>query len=218
MIKIIATDFDGVLVESNKVKEFTAWDELLRTAGFAPPELFWRARERVGKEGTRYDILRAVFSEIGTDGRSIEPLVQEYAERYNAIVQDALGREGLAPGAAGAIQRLTEKYPLYIISATPEQALRQSVEQLGIIDFFTGVCGAPMSKKDHLRSIFQSSSVSPDEVIFIGDDERDWVAAEEAGCGFVGIPNEFNRWQPDEKRFPLIPSFAGLESFLLDLA
>src|SRR3989338_7075205 len=119
MIKVIVFDFDGVLVDSNRLKR-EAWFKL-----FAPEEvsdeLIMDVLEKV--KATRYDILREIFMRLGKPEGEIESLVSQYAGRYNDIVQAGIFSMGLNPWAEEILSNLKPKFNLYLNSATSEEVL-----------------------------------------------------------------------------------------------
>lgn len=190
MIRVIIFDFDGVIVDSNRLKR-EAWFKLF-------PE-----RKKI-PQGTRFEALRAIFTELGKPNDEIEALVTEYAERYNRMVQKGIAEIGLIPEAKEVLGDLASRYALYLNSATPSDALRETVENLGLGRFFKRVFGAPPSKISNLKNIIEIEGVKEREVVFVGDGESDYEAARACGISFVGIKNDFNNW--NDTQFPLVPN------------
>ncbi|MFY9463342.1 MAG: hypothetical protein WAP52_04120, partial [Candidatus Sungiibacteriota bacterium] len=78
MIKTVVFDFDGVIVDSNALKD-AAFFALFTDHPQVSEELVRDVHAR--NDGTRFDILRDIFVRAGTAQGEIEPLVQEYALR-----------------------------------------------------------------------------------------------------------------------------------------
>src|SRR3989338_4533104 len=117
MIKIIVFDFDGVLVDSNRLKQ-EAWFKVFKPEE-ASRELIRNILAEI-KE-TRYDILREIFRRLGTPAEEIEPLVLSRAQRFNEFVQSGISSMGLNPGVREALSELKPKFRLYLNSATPRE-------------------------------------------------------------------------------------------------
>ena len=83
---------------------------------------------------------------------------------------------------------------MFVSSATPTNTLQRIIGMRGWSDLFDGIMGSPDSKEDHLRSILFSNNYSLSEVIYIGDSEVDQKAALLIGCKFIGIGENWNRF------------------------
>ncbi|MEK7090342.1 MAG: HAD hydrolase-like protein [Patescibacteria group bacterium] len=197
MFKVIVFDFDGVLVDSNRIKD-EAWSDVF---GDLPEnekqvalELFPKVAVR-----TRYVILDEIFRALGRRDAERITLIRAHAEKYNQITQTGILRKGLIGGVWEALEELSKKYKLYLNSSTPIEALGESVDNLGIGKFFAEIFGRPETKESALEKIFALEQVGGNQTGFVGDGEPDRVAAEAYGCFFIGILSGFTNWTKNEK-------------------
>lgn len=213
MIKVIVFDFDGVLVDSNRLK-YEAWFKIFR-----PEEVSHELIRNVLVEvkETRYDILREIFRRLGAPTEEIESLVVRSAERFNEAVQNGISSMGLNPGVREVLSELKPKFRLYLNSATPEKALLETVERLGIRDSFEEIYGQsePGSKVKNLKKIIEKENFLPQEVSVVGDGEDDMKAAQALGCPFIGVANDWNGWK--EKEFPLVSNLSEIKNLILKI-
>jgi HAD superfamily hydrolase (TIGR01549 family) len=206
MIKVLVFDFDGVIADSNRPK-YEAWFQLFPASEGVSPELIKKVLDRV--KFTRFDILRQIFTELKRPADKIEQLVKIYAEKYNRLAQAGIGKVGLFPEVPQVLEGLSKNYKLYLNSATPDEALAETVNKLGIARFFKQIFGISFaSKEDNLRQITTKEKVAGEEIVFVGDADSDYRAAANCGCLFVGMVNEFNNWQ--NQNFPLISNLGEL--------
>ena len=129
-IKTIVFDFDGVIVDSNRLK-LDAWFKIFPADLGVTHEEIVESLERVRE--TRFDILRDIFLKKGIEGEKNAAMVAEYAEKWNSIVQKGMV---LMPGVSDILLKTSAKFPLYINSATPVEPLRETVKNLSIHQYF----------------------------------------------------------------------------------
>lgn len=201
-------DFDGVIVESNDLKN-QAWGELF--AADYPQHVDEILRFQLENVGlSRYDKFPVIYRDIlgipFPDGE-MERLDREFSR---LVVDGVLACE-LVPGARPFLERRQLSYLLYVASATPELEVREIVRRRGLAELFTDVYGSPATKAQILRRIAAENGLTPREVLFVGDARNDLEAAQEADTWFVGRirngePNPF----ADEIEVPLVEDLAEL--------
>lgn len=197
MTACVVFDFDGVLVDSNAVKRRAYGEIFADTPGSRPV-----VDSVLGSntEDDRFGVIRAILQ--GLSGKNggisghLDQLVTEYAERYNAICEEHTATCAEVRGASSAITHLARQYPLYIISATPEEPLRRVVMRRGWSRYFRDVLGRPRTKRENLTQVMRREGLAGPRIIFVGDGRRDLDSAREVGCRFIGVRNEFNDFDP----------------------
>lgn len=219
MIKVIAFDFDGVLADSNRLKH-DAYFKVLPKSDHALVKTIFADKNIVQ---TRNAIFRAVLAANGFSGKNLEIRSAAFSGRYNDLVQEGIERMGLAPGAEETLGKLSGKYPLYINSHTPEDALLETIVRLGIGHFLKGVFGRKnlnSKKSEVLKEIMDKEKIAPEEILMVGDADSDFDAASEVGCRFIGVANDYNGWPAltrrgrQKKEFPLIKNISEIVKFL----
>lgn len=103
-----------------------------------------------------------------------------YKQRANQLV--------LMNGANAALQALKQSGKRqYIVSSFEQSALENSVNMLGVRDYFDIISGCDDihcgSKSERARKIVQSS----EKAVLIGDSVCDYITATEAGCDCILI-------------------------------
>lgn len=214
MIKIIVFDFDGVIVDSNKLKK-EVWFNLFPESDTRAQKIVKNALYRRFGEETRFNILRRIFENFGTPLFTRELLVNHYADKYNDLVQQGIAEKGFKVGILETLDLLSKKYALYINSGTPQLALQESVSRLKIQNFFKGVYGRPPSKEENLKKIMNAERVKGEDVLVVGDNEEDRQSAESCDCHFIGVANEFNGWA--KTSFPAISSLIEIKNLIFTL-
>ena len=194
MIKTVVFDFDGVIVDSNHEKA-NAFYRLFENNSHVPRAVIEDVVRR--NVGTRFDILRDIFVLSGAASENIDGLVQEHATRFDALVTARIAERGLVSGARDTLADLSSRFCLYMNSATPEDALHTTVENLGIREYFRALHGAPATKEENLRLILGREGVSGTEVVVVGDGDGDLRSARACGTHFIAIASGFHPWARD---------------------
>ena len=186
-IKVIAFDFDGTLIDSNQLK-YDAYYKLFPSDSFHK-EIITGVLSKIYEE-SRYVIIREIIkrfnsemiNEVELDGR-----VQELAIKYNDIVVDGAKHCKEKPGAEEALESLSKRYKLYLSSTTPETSLKEIVKHRKWEGFFCGIFGYPNDKTSVLFDIIKRESISPGDLLVVGDGKSDRDSADKAGCKFFHV-------------------------------
>jgi phosphoglycolate phosphatase len=188
-IKVIVFDFDGTLIDSNRLK-YDAYFKL-----FEINEHHTRTiREVLSKiyEQSRFVILEEIVRRLNPNGEAeLEPEVDELAQRYNDIVLNGAKICPPMPGAQNALKSLSRRYRLYVSSTTPESALKEIIRYRNWYSFFEDIFGYPHQKTATLKNIIAREMVQPTEVLVVGDGESDRISSSQAGCAFVHVDENF---------------------------
>ena len=198
MIRAIAFDFDGVLVESVEVKT-RAFARLFNTEG---PDAVRKILDYHLKNGgvSRFEKFRTIYRTILKRPLSEEQF-RSLCERFSELAVDEVVAASWVDGAEEWLIRHQGRYPLFVISGTPQDELQEIVTRRGMANFFTSVLGAPRTKDLLLRDALQQGGLSPAELVFVGDSETDWQAARQVGVWFI--------WRRSSEEMPSLPGFTG---------
>jgi phosphoglycolate phosphatase-like HAD superfamily hydrolase len=188
-IKVIVFDFDGTLVDSNRLK-YDAWFQLFPNdahhAGTVKAVL-----ARMG-EASRYDIIEAILKDLDRQSSVMQSDIDALAERYNDIVLDAAKHCAEVPGAGQALKSLVGDYRLYVSSTTPETPLKEIIHFRGWTSYFAGIFGYPCKKRETLGRILEKDGVDAKAVLVVGDGESDRNSARKNGCLFLHVDAAFD--------------------------
>ncbi|MGB2754745.1 MAG: HAD-IA family hydrolase [Phycisphaerae bacterium] len=181
MIKVLVLDFDGLVVESEAIKD-AAFVEVFPE--FPKHHEAIRAYHLANKHLVRYAKFRHIVQNIL--GRPYTPEDERrIAEVYARRTRQAIVACPFVPGAPEFLAHFAGRAPMYLASATPQDELRIIVEARGLDRYFKGIYGAPHRKPDILREVMAAEGAPPDQTVFIGDSRADMHAAEAAGVPFV---------------------------------
>jgi len=181
MIRCVVFDFDGTLVDSNRIK---------RESLFAVVESIAAGRDIMGQilsapdRGDRYAVFERFAGMAGLPSGSGGKLAQEYSDRCRTLIAACPEM----PGAEAAMEALyARQCRLFINSATPEIDLRPIVQTRGFSRLLAGIFGGPATKAGNLHRILTLSGAPPRDLVVVGDGSDDREAADQIGCLFVPV-------------------------------
>ena len=186
MIRLVAFDFDGTLVDSNAIKERTFQDVVASLTGGT--EALVAARL---KGGDRYRIFEEVSRVLEPDGDCQPVLARRLADDYARRCLRAIGAAPERRGASRVLRHLWNRgIKVYLNTATPDVDVPALLRKRGWASLFKGIYGSSSTKSENLRMILGRERVAPSNALMVGDSLDDSAAAAEMGTWFVGITAE----------------------------
>lgn len=180
----IIFDFDGVIVESGKIKT-QAFAELYRPYGEAVVNAVVQFHTQNGGM-SRYRKFRHFQEHLLNKPPLTEAQEKALDLRFSELVVEAVIAAEAVPGAMELIRQQSARIPLFVASGTPETELKIIVERRGLTRYFTEVRGAPAVKKTLIADILAAHAFNPESVLMIGDAMADLEGAEANGTAFLG--------------------------------
>lgn len=189
MIRCVALDFDGTLVDSNRIKHDTFFDVVAAVSGRAEV----MSAVLLDRPGDRFEIFRQ-FIERSPDlvlpgtTTSVLDRAAVLGADYSRRCEDAIAVCPEIPGAQRLLGHLHQRgVTVALISATPAVALDGVVARRGWSDAFGYVIGGAVDKSACLRRISAATGLAPAEMLMVGDRQVDQAAAAHVGCRFIAV-------------------------------
>lgn len=203
----IIFDFDGVVVESGKIKT-QAFAELYRSYG---ENIVAKVVQFHTQNGgmSRYRKFRHFQEHLLHQPPLTEAEERQLDIRFSELVVEAVIAAEAVPGAIELIRQQSRKIPLFVASGTPEIELKVIVERRGLAPYFTAVRGAPALKKTIIAEILVAHNLQPETVLMIGDAMADLEGAQANNTAFLGrvFPGDPN---PFPAHIEVVPDLRGL--------
>jgi phosphoglycolate phosphatase len=197
-MKYLVFDFDGTLVDS-KAAFITIFNQLAEKHQF-------RKLEVAHLNTLRQMSIRERCEELQVPMYKIPLLAAEVYRKY----QRALHNVHLFPGIKEMLQHLNnEGFQLAILSSNSEANIRAFLQHQEIDSISQVICSRYIFGKDKLLLRFlKTQKLSPAEVLYVGDEQRDMVA-----CRQVRIKMIWVNWGYDafELVQPLQPDFIAYQ-------
>ena len=209
-------DFDGVLADSVEVKT-RAFAKLFEPHGGEVVKKVIAHHRRYGGM-TRGEKFSHYYSEY-LDRKLNDEEMTDLCRRFSELVVDEVVAAPEINGAEEFLQRWCGRLACFVISATPDEEIKEIVKRRGMEEYFKEVLGAPADKKKNLETMLAKYNLNPSRCFFFGDAESDYLAAYTCGVNFFGIvPREDApllrarpevRWTKNflsfEEKFDLVP-------------
>lgn len=183
MIKALIFDFDGVILESADLKT-AAFEQLAKEEfpGFIDDVVAYH-RKNMGI--SRFVKFRYVFDNLLK--KKLTPEIEKYlGDRFAAIISENLKNVPFVKGSLEFLKAHHKTYKMFVASGTPEGELNEVAELREVRRYFDELHGSPRTKQEIVLDVLCRYRLQPNEVVFVGDAESDYLAAKLTGIPFIG--------------------------------
>jgi phosphoglycolate phosphatase len=171
MIKAIIFDYDGVIVDSF-VGVFLVYQKICDYFNVVCPEDIEEFRKTYG-----YNYLECLTN-LGVAEKDFDEAQKIYQEEIIKI------NHNIFTDISEVIIELSNKYKLYLVSASHSHEVLPKIEKFGLSEYFEQIyCGADKKQRKNvmMSELIASNNYLPDEIISIGDRAIDYAASKQAG-------------------------------------
>ncbi|WP_370088956.1 HAD family hydrolase [Ekhidna sp.] len=188
----IIWDFDGVIIDSNSVREFG----FVKTLETYPLDQVDQLLEFHNKNGglSRYVKFRYFFEKIRKERISTDR-VNELAATFSTVMMERLLDPNLLiSDSVEFIRKNFRNKRMHIASGSDHEELNKICDRLSLKKYFLSIDGSPTPKNEIVRNILESYEYNQKETCLIGDSTNDYDAARTNGIQFYGYNNlELNK-------------------------
>jgi len=199
MIKHILWDFDGVILDSMKIKSegfqslFVGYDNKI----LSEIEVYHYAHGGV----SRFDKIR-YFHEVLLKQTISEEEVIRLANKFANIIEKKLfDKNNLILDSVTFIKEYYQDYNFHIVSGAEHNELNHLCKVFDLKPYFISINGSPTKKDVLVNNVLDAYQYKNEETILIGDAMTDYNAALKNGIEFYGYNNT------DLKKFNYIETF-----------
>jgi HAD superfamily hydrolase (TIGR01549 family) len=188
MTKTVLWDFDGVILDSMKVRDW-GFEEIFKDFN---QELIDKLLVFHRNNGglSRYVKIRYFFEKLL--GQSItEEGVLEYAQKFSVLMRKELTNpKNLILEAFEFIKNNHQNYNFHIVSGSDQEELRFLNKELGTAKYFISIHGSPTPKKQLVANLLEKYNYQLENTCLIGDSINDYEAADYNKIHFYGYNNK----------------------------
>jgi phosphoglycolate phosphatase-like HAD superfamily hydrolase len=201
--RLIFWDFDGVIKESVSIK----------TDAFV--ELFQPYGNNVCNKVRRHHIENGGMSRFNKvplylKWSNIDPTsarVDEICAKFSKIVKNKVINSAWVPGVERFLRSNKGRCVFIMVSATPQDELKDICRSLKLDEFFSKFYGSPTTKSSSIKMSMYDYGVSPEACLMIGDAQADIDAAKENNISFVLRRHQYNQNLNIEPNIQVISDF-----------
>ena len=204
--KLIFWDFDGVIKESNAAKTESFLELFKHYNNVLLDKIHHHHINNGGM--SRFNKI-PLYMEWGDEPVS-QYTVGNYCKKFSALVFQKVIESDWVPGVVQYLSENQHSQQHILVSATPEDELREIVSALDINKYFKSIYGAPSEKKAIICAYIKKKEFSLDEYLMIGDANSDKLAAQENNIAFLLRIHKENEFIFKNYSDPLIESFEKL--------
>ena len=187
MITTVIFDFDGVIVESTKIKTM-AFGKLFEHEH--PEQVTAIVYYHVQNAGiSRYEKFRYIYKEILKRHLSDDEF-QALCVQFARIVMNEVIKAPYVKGAREFLENYASTYRCFVASATPQEEIEKIIEERNSMRFFGKIYGAPYGKSNAVKDILRKEEIEPLAAAYVGDALSDYHAAKDNSINFVARINE----------------------------
>ena len=182
-IETIFWDFDGVILDSNSIRDAGFRDVLMGFPQEQIDELLAFHQENGGL--SRYVKFRYFFEEIRKE-RVSKKQIFSLSENFSKIMlNNLINKDLLIKESLDFIKSNYRNFNMHIVSGSDEKELRKICKGLEIQKYFNTINGSPTDKNTLVANILSSFSHEKDKSLLVGDSKNDLEAARVNGVFFM---------------------------------
>ena len=186
-IKTIFWDFDGVIMDSNAIRD-QGFEQVLKDFPRHEVDQLLAFHKKNGGL-SRYVKFRYFFEEVRGESISDEE-VNEWAKKFSGYMfQSLVNPDLLISETLSFVKRSQDQYIMHIVSGSDQAELRGICKSLGIADLFRSIHGSPTPKTQLLKDLLAHHRYTPEECLMIGDSINDFSAADDNKIEFMEFGN-----------------------------
>ena len=187
MIKTILWDFDGVIIDSMKIKG-NGFIELFN--GYNKKNLKLIEEYHYKNGGiSRFDKIKYFYNNILKENIS-EKMIIKLADKFAVIIEKKLyDKNNLIQDTIDFIKNNQKKYNFHIVSGAEHIELNKLCINFELTEYFISIDGSPIKKDILIKNIMKKFEYLTEETILIGDSINDYNAAKKNDVVFYGYNN-----------------------------
>lgn len=187
-ITTIFWDFDGVLMNSNAIRD-KGFELVL--ANYPKDQVKQLMDFHQANGGlSRYVKFRYFFEEVRCE-KITDEQVQVWADQFSEIMlANLINKDLFIKETLDFVKENYQKYNMHIVSGSDGNELNKICKGVEINNYFKSIEGSPTPKKQLVANVLNKNNYTPKECVLIGDSINDFEAAQKNKIQFLAYNNK----------------------------
>jgi phosphoglycolate phosphatase-like HAD superfamily hydrolase len=185
--RAIIWDFDGVILNSNEVRDL-GFIEVLKEYNEAEVKALLDFHQANGGL-SRYVKFEYFFKQVLKVHYSQED-IQNLAKQFSLIMKGLLTNKELLIQETLEFIQNNQSYSMHIVSGSDGEELRFLCKQLGVAQYFKSIDGSPTPKVINVKNLVEKYQYQASSLVLIGDSVNDYDAANDNHISFYAYNNK----------------------------
>ena len=190
MIRTIFWDFDGVILDSMKIKGDGF--ELFQNFNAKDVKVLENYHYQNGGI-SRFDKIKYFYKQVLEKDISKKEIIKIADKFSNIIESKLLDKNNLIQDSLEFIKDNFSNYDFHIISSSEDKELNKLCKKFQIDRYFKSIKGSPITKDVLVKSTIEMFSYNKKEILLIGDSINDYEAAKKNNVKFRGYNNTLKK-------------------------
>tara|TARA_B100001250_G_scaffold253209_1_gene217725 strand:- start:1499 stop:2140 length:642 start_codon:yes stop_codon:yes gene_type:complete len=188
--KIFIFDFDGVIVDSNRIKAINFYKIFETRNNFLKKKIIDYHNNNIGENrAKKINYFINNFSELKDFTLKKQLLLNRFS--YQCVNDISICKE--IPGAYKFLQILKkQKSKMILCSATPINELKKILGNRKLDKFFDIICGYPNKKDEFISNLIIKKKYNKTQIVYFGDSNSDYLAAKKNNIDFIHVNSNKN--------------------------
>lgn len=189
MIKTIFWDFDGVILDSMKIKG-DGFVELFKNFSSKDVRILENYHYMNGGV-SRFDKIEYFYNHVLKKDISKKEILKLADKFSNIIKVNLFDSKNLIDDSMSFIKDNFNNYNFHIISGAENKELNKLCQKLQIESYFQSITGSPAKKEVLVKLTVEKFNYKKNEILLIGDSVNDYEAAKKNNVKFRGYNNTY---------------------------
>jgi len=186
--RVVFFDFDGVIKDSLEVKA-DVFEHLFKPYGLHVSQRVRKHHEANGGM-SRFEKLPLYLQWAGLARN--QDILERLEHDFSLLAKTGVIQSSWVVGMPEYLYKNAGRQVFYLVTATPDNEIKEILQKLKIDHFFSGIMGSPETKEDAIKKTIIDNNINTSESILIGDSRIDYDAATKNHICFILRRTKFN--------------------------